>query len=85
MCLTYPDDAAQFIEEQVVVPTCVQALFYVAVQLVHNALHVRVLVLEHRENTSEAWLKDSQSVYDFALAHNKACCFCTLRLWLCAA
>lgn len=60
-CLTYPDDAAQLVEEQVVVPACVQALLYVAVQLVHHSLHVRVLVLEHKDNVSEAWLKRGET------------------------
>lgn len=44
-----------------VVPACVQALLYVAVQLVHHSLHVRVLVLEHKDNRSEAWLKHSET------------------------
>lgn len=45
MLLTYFNDATQFIEEQLVIASCVQTLLYVAVQLIHHSLHIRILVL----------------------------------------
>lgn len=44
--LTCPDDAAQLVQQQLVVPARVQPLLDVAVQFVHDPLHVRILVLE---------------------------------------
>lgn len=43
--LTYLDDTAELVQEQLVVPARVQPLLDVAVQLVHDTLHVRILVL----------------------------------------
>lgn len=47
--LTDLDDAAEFVQEQLVVPARVQPLFYVAVQFIHDSLHVRILVLGMRK------------------------------------
>lgn len=46
------DDVAQLIEQELIVSSSVQALLYVAVELVHHALHICVLVLldtRHKE------------------------------------
>lgn len=44
--LTCSDDAAQLVQQQLVVPARVQPLLDVAVQLIHYSLHVRILVLQ---------------------------------------
>lgn len=46
------DDVAQLIEQEFIVSSSVQALLYVAVEFVHHALHICVLVLldtRHKE------------------------------------
>lgn len=48
------DDVGQLVEQEFVVSSSVQALLHVAVELVHHALHVCVLVLLDTRHTDIA-------------------------------
>lgn len=48
------NNVAQLIEQEFVVSSSVQALLYVAVQFIHHALHIRVLVLLDTRHTEIA-------------------------------